>query len=139
MLPRTALRAPHLLAGCDRQTDLTRHRLANPGSLNDAPSRRVGEQSLQNVGVELVTAPDRAERAEHRVTSQRKIADGVEHLMAHELLIVAKSLAVHDLVIADGDGVGQVGAERQTGLPQFLNIAHEAERARAADFVAEDA
>src|SRR4029078_12879834 len=45
----------------------------------------------------------------------------------------------HDLVLADGDGVGEVGTERETGFPESLDVAHEAKGAGPGDFAAEDA
>ena len=86
-----------------------------------------------------MSAANRAESAEQRIASQGKITNGVQHLVANEFEWVAKPLAVHDTAFADGDSVGQVGAKGQSGLPEALNVGHEAERTGPRQLVAENA
>src|SRR5690606_33518833 len=61
------------------------------------------------------------------------------HLVAYEFLGIAEAFAGHHAILADGDGVRQVSAECETGLPETLDVAHETERAGVGEFIAEHA
>ena len=102
---------------------------ANARRLSNRPSRRVGEERLENQRIQAVAATNRAESAEDGIASQRQVTYGIEHLVAHELEGIAQAFAVHDAAFADGDGVGEVGTECQAGLPQAFDVGHETERA----------
>ena len=114
-----------------------RARCACPRCLNERPVRAVGQQFLENHGVQAVAAPIRTVGSEKRSACERQIADGIEHFVTDKLLLVAQTFAVHDLVFADGDSVGEIGAECQASFPELFDVAHEAECAGAGQFVAE--
>src|SRR5271169_6822229 len=75
--------------------------------------------------------------AEDRRHGKREITDGIERLVAHELIRVAETFAVDDSVVTDGNGVLERGAKGETGSPQALHILHEAEGAGAGKLAAE--
>ena len=50
---------------------------------------------------------------------------------------IAQAFRIDDAVVADGDGVLERGAEREAGLPELLDVAHEAEGAGAGNLAAE--
>ena len=52
---------------------------------------------------------------------------------------IAQAFRVDDAVVADRDGVVERGAEREAGLPEPLDVAHEAEGAGPRDLAAEGA
>src|SRR5262249_32725947 len=89
--------------------------------------------------IQAVAAATGAIGAEDRRTGKRQVSNRVERLVAHELVGVAKAFAVDDAVVADGNGILERSAERQTGGPQPLNVLHEAEGAGAREFTAERA
>src|SRR5215475_10173451 len=72
-----------------------------------------------------------------RCAGQRQVADGIEDFVPYELLRIAQALAVDDPVVGQGDGVFKRGSERQAGLPQALDIAHEAKGTGPTDLVEE--
>ena len=58
-----------------------------------------------------MAATPRGVGAEDGRTGQRQVTDGIERLVAHELVRVAEAFAIDDAIVADGDGVFQLGAE----------------------------
>ena len=126
------------LLGCRNcEADIDRDRVANARSLHRRPSLRIGEQRLKDGGGELMTAAHRAKSGQQGQTGKCQVTDGIQQLVTHELLRMAQAFAVHDLILTNGDSVCKIGAERQTGFPEPLHIAHEAKRTSFTDFVAE--
>ena len=78
------------------------------------------------------------EPAQDRVAEERQVADRVEDLVAHELVLEAQ-LVVEDAGLADHDRVLEAAAERQAALAQELHLAQEAEGARRCDLLGEAA
>ena len=95
--------------------------------------------ALSTSAVQPMAAATGTEGAEDGRAGKRQVADRVERLVAHELVGIAKAFAVDDAVVADGDGVLERGAERETGSPQPLHVLHEAEGAGAGKLAAERA
>ncbi len=81
------------------------------GCPDDRRSRGVLEQSLEHLRVEAMAALDRAVGTEDRMAGQAEIAHGIQHLVPDEFERVAQAFAVHHVIVADGDGVGEVRAE----------------------------
>src|ERR1700751_2461568 len=75
--------------------------------------------------------------AEQGAPGQRKVADGVQHLVADALVGEARALRVENAVVADDEGVLERGTQRVTRVPQGRDVAHEAEGARARELAAE--
>src|SRR5512143_377429 len=67
------------------------------------------------------------------MAQQIKVADGVEHLVFDELVVVAQSVLVEHAELVHDDGVVERAAERETLVAQVFDLMHEAERARARD------
>src|SRR5205823_13241181 len=81
--------------------------------------------------IELVATAHGAVGAEQRSPRERQVADGIQHLVANELVREARSFRIENTVVADYERIFQRGAERVAGVPQARHIAQEAERARA--------
>ena len=64
--------------------------------------------------VELVAAAHRAVDAEQRRAGQRQIADGVERLVAGELVGEAQAFGIEQPLFVDDERVLERGAERVT-------------------------
>src|SRR5207237_9067013 len=58
-----------------------------------------------------------------------------EHLVLGELIIVTQALAVEDPRFIEHDRILQVAAQDKSRSAQCLNVLHEAEGSRAADFL----
>ena len=71
-----------------------------------------------------------------RRAGQRQIADGINRLVAHELVGEAHTFGIEDSVLRNDDRVFERGAERIAGAPQFRYVAHEAESARPGQIIA---
>jgi hypothetical protein len=67
--------------------------------------------------------------AKDRRTSKGEVANGIERLVAHELIRIAEAFAIDDAVVADGDGILERGAEGKARGPQALHVLHEAKGA----------
>src|SRR5512134_3061810 len=78
-----------------------------------------------------------AEMADDGRAREVQVADGVEHLVAHELVRIAQPFLVENTVTADHNGVVQRSSPRQTRGPQFLNLIKEAEGARPSKLLLE--
>src|SRR5262245_53387314 len=87
--------------------------------------------------IELMAATDGVVRGEKRRPGKREIADGIEHLVADELVWKAGALGVENAVIAHHESIFEGGAERIARVPKSRYVAHEAEGARASDLAAE--
>src|SRR5262245_57553403 len=105
--------------------------------LHQGPGALVGHQRGKNRVVELVATPNRAISAEDRHAGQRQIADGVERLVADELVRIAGAFRIQHTRIADHDRVFERGAERIAGAPELADIPHETERTRTRDVAPE--
>ena len=109
------------------------------GSNGDSTSRQACDffQNLRReLGMKRVTGAVRDQVADHRIADQREIADGVEDLVADELVLEAERV-VQDAGLAEHDRVVERAAERQAVLPQHLDVLEERERARRRDFLDE--
>src|SRR5829696_6996730 len=120
----------------DAVADLGIAGLATGAALDDRIVRAVGEQGLEHREVEAMAAAEGPVGAKQRRAGERQIADGVEHLVADELVRIAQAFRVDDPVVADRDRVLERGAEREAGLPKALDVAHEAEGAGPRDLAA---
>ena len=69
------------------------------------------------------------------VAGQVQVADRVEDLVAHELVGVAQAVVVEDAELVEDDGVVHRAAQAEVALAHVFQVAHEAEGARAADFL----
>ena len=81
--------------------------------------------------VQRVAAAMRDEMADDRIPDERHVADDVENLVAHELVLEAQR--VERAGLAEHDRVLERAAERQPVLPQHLDFLQEAERPRRRD------
>ena len=77
------------------------------------------------------------EESDEAVAEQVQVADGVQHLVLDELVLVPQPVLVEDTVVVHDDGVVEVTAESEVVVAQALQIAHESERPRTADFLHE--
>ena len=87
--------------------------------------------------IERMAAAARAELPEDRRARKRQIANGVEHLVAHEFVAEAQALRIDDAGVRNGDRILERCAQRESRLPQPLDVGEEAESARARQFAAE--
>ncbi len=67
--------------------------LAAARGFDHGPGLGIGEQRLQHEHVEAMATAARAEGAEDGRAGQREVADGIERLVAHELVGVAQPFA----------------------------------------------
>ena len=111
--------------------------LAMARGFGHGPGIGIGEHGLQHQAVQAMAAPAGAVSAEDRRAGQSQVSDGVECLVAHELVGIAQALAIDDAVVADSDGVVERSAKGQAGRPQALDVLHEAEGARPRQLAAE--
>ena len=70
--------------------------------------------------------------ADDRMPEERQVADPVEDLVAHELVLEAQ-LVVEDPGLTDHDGVVEASPEGQAAPSQHLDLPQEAEGARRGD------
>src|SRR3990172_1799556 len=75
-----------------------------------------------------------AEGADQRVTQEIQIADSIQHLVFNELVFVTQTIVIQNPIFIEHDGVIEAAAARQSCRAQRLEIAHETESARTADF-----
>ena len=87
-------------------------------------------------GVQRVPAAVRDQVADHRGADQRQVADHVQDLVAHELVLEPQRVVQHAR-LADHDRVLERAAEREAVLPQHLDFLQEAEGARRRDLLDE--
>src|SRR5262245_22966605 len=76
------------------------------------------------------------EVADDRVTDEREVADGIENLVAHELVLETQRVVQH-AGLAEHDRVLQRAAQRQLVLTQHLDVLQECEGAGRRDFLDE--
>ena len=88
------------------------------------------EQFQQQLVVQRVAGLVRLITGEQRMPDQIQIADRVQNLMAHKLVVIAQAVRIEDAVLVHDDGVLQRPAARQTDAAQHLHVLHEAEGAR---------
>src|SRR5688572_9719375 len=74
------------------------------------PRLLVLEQRAQERVVHRVSGLVAAERADERVAEEVKVADGVENLVLHELVLVAQTVAVEHAVFVHHDRVVETAA-----------------------------
>ena len=93
------------------------------------------EQRARELVVERVARLVRGVLPDQRMAEQIQVADGVEHLVAHELVVVAQALAVQHAELVQHDGVLQAAAQAEAGGAHRLDVLHEAEGAGARHFL----
>ena len=87
-------------------------------------------------GVQRVAAAVRDEVTNQRMADERHVADHIQNLVPHELVVEPERVVQH-AGVADDDRVLERAAERETVLAQPLDFLQEAEGARRRDFVDE--
>src|SRR3546814_8814762 len=83
--------------------------------------------------VERVARPASLEMTGNRRTGEIKIADAVENLVAHELVLVAQAFLVEDLVALHDHGIVQAAAAGEPHTAQLVDLFGEAAGSRPAD------
>ncbi len=68
------------------------------------------------------------------MAKQIKIADGVEHLVLDEFVVVTQTITVKHAVFVEHHGVVQATTQRQTVFAQPFDFLHEAEGPGAGHF-----
>ena len=86
--------------------------------------------------VQRVAAAMRDEVADHRMADEREVADDVEDLVAHELVVEPQRVIQHAR-FAENDRVVERSAEREAALPQHLDFLQEPERPRRSNLLDE--
>ena len=81
--------------------------------------------------VQRVPAAVRHEVTNQRMADERHVADHIQNLVPHELVIEAERVVEH-AGVADDDGVLERAAEREAVLAHPLDFLQETEGARAA-------
>src|SRR5262249_42353344 len=74
--------------------------------------------------------------ADHRIADQREVPDGVEDLVAHELVLEPERVVQHAR-LAEDDRIVERAAEREPALTEHLDFLQEPERPRRRDFLDE--
>ncbi len=93
------------------------------------------QQGASKCVVEAMTRLERGVLPDERMAQQVEIADGVQHLVLHELVVVAQALGVEHAVLVQHNRILQAAAQRQTRGAHGLDILHEPERSGARDFL----
>src|SRR6266850_3410609 len=96
--------------------------------LDETPRVRLFENLGRELGVQRMPGAVRDEMADDRMTDEREVADGVENLVADELVLEPQRVVEHSR-FAENDGVLERAAERQTVLAEHLDVLEECERA----------
>src|SRR5690606_10654370 len=65
--------------------------------------------------------------------AQRQIADGIEQLVAHEVVLVAQTARIDHAVFIHGNGIVEAGTQGIAGLAQNLGVARKTESTGAGD------
>src|SRR6266567_1906171 len=99
------------------------------------PRLRPRQQRAGNCIIERMPGFERNKRPDQRMPQQIEVADGIEHLVLGEFVVVAQSFAVQHAGLIEHDGVLQATAEREPRLPHRFDILHEAEGTGAAYFL----
>lgn len=106
------------------------------GSGGDGPEGGVGQEAADELGVQRMARLMGFHPRQERQTHQGQIANQVQSLVSAKLVGEAQR-AVHDAVLGEDDGVFERSTADQAHGPQRLDIAVEAEGARAGKQVAE--
>ncbi len=109
---------------------------ASPGLGTRRQASLVSSELAGQRRVQGVAGLRRLEVAEQRVAEQRQVADRVEDLVAHELVLEAQ-LVVEHAGLADHHRVLEAAAQGEAVPAQRLHLAQEAERARGGDALRE--
>ena len=104
--------------------------------LDDGIGATIREQRVEDHGIELVARAEGLVMPLNGVSRQGEITDGIQRLVADELMGETLAFRIDNSVLADGDGIFEAGAERKARLPEALDITHEAEGARACNLAA---
>src|SRR5262245_61472502 len=111
--------------------------LAVTRGFDPGPGLGIGKQRLEHQRAQAMAAAIGAEGAEDGRAGESKIADRIERLVPHEFVGEAKTFAIDDAVVADGNRIVERSAESKPGSPEPLHVLHEAEGPGAGDFAAE--
>ena len=102
------------------------------GRLNQLPRVALFQDLGGERRVQRVTAAMRHEMADHGVAHQREVADDVEDLVTHELVVEAKGVVEHARLTED-DRVVERAAKSETALAQHFDFLQKPERAGRRD------
>ena len=75
--------------------------------------------------------------ADEAETEQVQVADGVQHLVLDEFILVPKTVLVDDPVVVNNDGIVDTATKGKVLRPQVFEVPHEPEGARPAYFLDE--
>ncbi len=99
----------------------------------DLPGVLVGQQFAQQPVVHRVARAEGAVGRQQRPADDVEVADGVEDLVLHELVVIAQAVGIEHLVVVHDDGVVEPAAQGQAARAHHLHVLREAEGARARD------
>ena len=107
-------------------------RPGGPGIGDEGPGVVRGQELLGDCGVQRVTRLRGLEPPEQGVSEKGQIADRVQDLVAHELVVEAQ-LAVQDAALPDHDRVLEASAQGQAVPAEAFDLVQEAEGAGGRD------
>src|SRR5215470_705083 len=127
-------------SGAGAQPLATPSRVLEPLRLDQrrvAPGRRIGEERLEQLPIEVVAGAHAAEMAEDRAAGEVEIAQRIEQLVAHELVSIAEAALIEDGIAAHHHGILERAAARESRCAHPVDILKEAEGTGAGDLALE--
>src|SRR6185503_8145703 len=94
----------------------------------ELPRVAASQKSTRELVVQRMAGLVRAESANDGMAQQVEIADRVEHLVLHELVLVAQTVRVEHTKFVHHDRVVQTAAKAEALSTHGLHVLHEAER-----------
>src|SRR5262249_44076803 len=91
------------------------------------PCVAISEQRREQHRVQPVPGARRAHVTQHGHSGERQVADDVQNLVAHKLVVESQRLLIEDAVARQRDRVFERAAARQTVLAQRLDFLYESE------------
>ena len=82
-----------------------------------------------------MTGFNSTEFADQTVPQQIQVADSIQHLVLDELVIVAQTILIQDLVVIHHDRIVDTAPQSQVHGTQLLDVTHETESTGPADFL----
>src|SRR5690242_13681176 len=122
--------------GRPRPSAAVPRRVADVEALRRARRAEARAQHREQRGVVAVARLPRDDAAANRPAEQIEVADDVEDLVAHELVLEAQR-RIHDALVADEDEVVEPAAGGEAHALERLDLLHEPERARRRDLARE--
>src|SRR5207249_1709554 len=86
------------------------------------------QQGTAERHVKTVTSLVKHDFAQHGTARKVEIANGIEDLVSHELILETQAFRVEDAALVDDNRVLKRSAARQTHRPQRFDLMQEAER-----------